>query len=180
MLKGIIISVILIIFPIFLGVETVFSKDIKRLCVLVKVFGIKILSGYFEVKNDGIYFHITAKKAIYIPYKSLFGFRKKMKPLQDYHFLKFYLTADIGSKNNSLTSMNLGFLLSYANWYVCRYFSLYKPYLDIQNNINVYENSSVFNLYFSGTIVFNLLMILLSIIKILTEKFIYAIGKGKQ
>lgn len=178
MLGAVIVSTIIIIFPIFLNIDIIFSKEAKRVIFLLRIFGfIKIISGYIERIEEGFAIHVSPKKAFIIAYDKIFGMRNKVKPLRDFHFIKVRSITELGSDKSIVAPLCAGFVFNYINWFLCRYFYVNKPHLDVKNDVNIYEEKNVFNIYFSGTVVFNLFMIILSAIKILTEKIIYAIGK---
>ncbi len=175
-----IISVILI-FPIFINIELFFSKNLKRLFFAFRLFGfISIIGGYIESVKEGFALHITEKKAFILSYSTLLNMRKKVKPLKDYHFKTIYSLSEIGYKDNSVAAVSVGFMINYIGFFVCRTLENEKPYLSIRNDINIYEGEDIFNYYFSGTVIVNILTVLLSIIKIIAGKVYYAIRKGIQ
>ena len=172
---------IFLIFPIYLNGYFYFSLDVKKLFFSIKIFKvIKILSGYAELKNDGVFIHLTRKKAIFIPYSNITSMNKKVKPLKDYHIIKWELEADLGFDANTLLALETAFIVNYITSFINWITSNMKPYLIIKNNVNVYEAQNVFRMYFYGTVLLNLLMIILSLIKIVLEKIIYALSARKQ
>ncbi len=153
----------------------------KKLFFSIKLFKVfKIFSGYAELKKDGIFIHLTHKKAILIPYSSLTGMKKKIKPLKDYHIIKWEFEADLGFATKTVLALETAFFVNYITSFINWLTSNIKPYLIIKNNVNVYESQNVFKMYFYGTILLNLLMIILSLIKIVLEKIIYALSTRKQ
>ena len=176
----IIISFICIIFPIFLNINLFFSKNLKKLFFSLSIFKIIKFGGYVEKIKEGFAIHFSEKSAIIVPYKSLFGMGKTIKPLQDYHFIKLKTLLEIGDKEQVLLPMTIGFLINYFNMFLDWFLFNRKPYLDLDNKVSVYEGEDVFNVYLNVLVVFNLLMVLISILKILVGKIIYAIGSKKQ
>ena len=172
---------ILLIFPIYLNGYLYFSLDVKKLFFSIKLFkAIKLFSGYAELRKEGIFIHLTRKKAILIPYSSLTSMKKKVKPLKDYHIIKWEFEADLGMENNTLFALETAFFINYFTSFINWLTSNIKPYLIIKNNVNVYDSKNVLRLYFYGTVLLNSLMILLSLVKILLEKIIYALSNGKE
>ena len=100
--------------------------------------------------------------------------KKSVEPLKDYHFIKIKTQLDVG-RNYSLVqplcaAFSLGYVYNVVNWIIfCQ-----KPYVKFDNNIRIYEDEDVFELYFRASVIFNLLMIILSIVKILVGKMAYA------
>ena len=163
------------IFPISLKGNLYFNNEEKRINYTIKIYGIfKILYGYFELDKDGVIIHLTKRKAILIKYSDILSIRKKFKPLKDYHLLKFNSRLDVGNLENEL-SIGLISLYGFINQILGEIFSMVKPYFNFNNTINIYENSNVLNYKCSAILVFNLLMILISALKIFVEKIIYAI-----
>lgn len=177
MLIASIIIFSILIFPLFLNIDVYFSHSAKKLFFGLDLFGfIKFLSGYAQLANDGIVLHLSDKKAVIIFYKNITVMGKSVKPLRDYHIIKTDLNIEIGSENS--------FLAATAAAYTIKFFSdifgfhVYnaKPYVRFNDNIKVYEKD-MFNIYAEFTVLFNTLMIIISLIKILTEKIFY--GKRK-
>ena len=144
----------------------------------IKLFRyITILFGNIEIIDVGVAIHVNNIKAFILYYKDIFSMRKKFKPLKDYHLYRLNSIINIGySKNYDLVS---SFSIMYNSIANCCGFvvNMIKPYLKIKNDINIYEDKDIFSIKVNFIILFNLLMILLSLVKILLEKFNYAIKK---
>lgn len=180
-LKTVLIIFTVLIFPIFVNFDFLLKKDLKRLFLGVHLFGmIPVAGGYVERGEKEFILHLSEKKAIILPYEKVFSIRKKFKPLKDYHFIGLWLVLDIGSDNGSVTPLAVGGITDYVLSIFKNYFYFSKPYLKINSTVNVFMGEDVFNVYFSGTVVFNFLMVVLSVAKILTEKIFYACRKGKK
>lgn len=169
-----------IIFPLFINVNIYFDKNLSKLFFSFSFLSIIRIGGYVEKISEGIAIHYSNKRAIIIDYKNLFKIKNKIKPLNDYHFIKFKSTIEIGGKNDVLNFVYLGFLINYIEnvfeWFIYNK----KPYVKLNNNVNVYTNEEVFKIYINVQILFNLLMVIISVIKILVGKSIYAIRNKKQ
>ena len=176
-LTVVLILFIIIIFPIFLGVDVCYLNSQKKIFYNIRLFDINIFSGYIEAKKDGIFIHLTKKKAFFIPYKSLFSMRKSIEPIRDYHLIKFNSIIEIQGKSSyNLTMIN--FIHNYVARQLSWFFYHKKPYFDFYNKIITNENEN-FNLdiFIDSVVLFNLLMIFMSFIKIIVGKVIYAIRK---
>jgi len=175
-----IISAILI-FPIFINFDLCFIKDNKKLYYKLSLFGIKVLRGYVELIKEGVVIHLNKYRAIIIPYKKLFGIRKKFKPLKDYHFIKFNSILELGGKNDLINAISAGFIHNYIFNYLEWFFYHKKPYVDLKYKTIIIKDTNKLNYYCNLTVIFNLLMVVISLIKILMEKIIYAIrNKARQ
>ena len=171
----------ILIFPILLNGNLSFNKNYKVINYNVKLFGfLKVLYGYFELDNEGIIVHLTKSKAILITFKDILSLRKKIKPLKDYHLFKFNSKLEIGAYGND-------YFIEFASFYTFltemlgNIFSVKKPYFEVNSNVIIYEDSDVIKYSCKANLVFNLLMVVISAIKIIVEKIIYAIkNRTKQ
>ena len=164
-----------IIFPIFINFDIYFNLDYKKLYYKISLFGfVKVISSYVEINDQGILIHLTKRKAILIPFYNLLDMKQKVKPIKDYHLIKFYSLLELGNKTDAVLALNICFLYNYFSNFIEWYFYHKKPYFKLINNSLFYEDKSVLNISIDATITFNLLMIFISIIKILVEKIFYA------
>lgn len=177
MLTVIIIAVILLIFPIFISGQFYFNKNEIKIYYKIKLFKfIKIIYGYAELLDDGIILHLTKNRAVLLPYSNIFEIRKKVEPLKDYHLITASLTTNLGSEDVFIPS-SAAFIVNYLYNYLKWFLHHKKPYFKFDNSVNVYVGASIFEVKFGGVVVFNLLMVVLSLIKILVGKVLYAIAK---
>ena len=98
----------------------------------------------------------------------------------DYHSIKIKTVTELGSADNEIAPFAAVFAASFINSFLVWFFALKKPYLKIENEFNVYRNENVFNAFCTSVFVFNFLMILISIIKIFSEKIIYAFKQRRK
>ena len=176
-LLAIIIIFIVLIFPIFLNLNFHYSMDAKKLFYQIKLFGfIKILGGYAQLIEEGVVIHLTKNKAIILPFSKIFDVRKKVEPLKDYHFIKLKTVTEIGVSDSAILPTVLSFSLSFIDKIVCWFLYNFKSQLDVDNRFFVFEGVDRLEIFCKLDVVFNILMIIISAIKILTEKVIYANG----
>ena len=170
-----------LIFPLFLNIDLAYTGENAKLYFGVRLFGfIKVISGYAEKIKEGFAFHLSEKKAYILSYKSLTGAKESIKPFMDYHFIKIRTVIETGNSDDAVAPLAAAFASSYINGIVCRIFSFKKPYLVLDNSFNVYLDRDVFNVFMKIDFVFNLIMVISSVIKIITEKIIYAIRQRKN
>lgn len=181
MLAVVIIVYVFLIFPIFLNINVKYSKNEKLLEYKIKMFNfITILFGNIELIDEGIAIHINNKKAILIFYKDIFSMRKKFKPLKDYHIFKFNTSISIGINENEMQTLNFIFLYNYIFNIVGQITNQIKPYLTLKSKINLFNKEDFLILLLKTTFVFNIFMVLISLIKIILEKIVYAIKTKSQ
>lgn len=177
MLAIVLIACVIIIFPLYINVYFIFILDDKKAYFSINIFGfIKLLSGYIEVENKNLVVHLNKNKAVIYQITSYELMKKKFKPLRDYHILKFNSNIDIGIAESTMSAVTICFILNYIEQFINWLIFNRKPYVINNNKFNIYEGKDVFNAYISCTIVLNLLMIIISIIKIIMEKMFYAIS----
>ncbi len=180
MLIAVSVIYLTLIFPIFVNVSGKISFNEKKANFSVSIYNlIKIINGFAKISTTGIILKIN-KSNKKILYKNLVNFRKKFKPLKDYHLISFYSRLELGSKQDLIKSLEISFLYNYVFQNVKWFYYHKKPYLRLKNSINIYDNKTFVDYFFNGTVVFNLLMVIISVIKILVEKIVYAITRKQQ
>ena len=123
---------------------------------------------------------IGKKKKIFIEFFNFFGLKQKIKPLKDYHFIKISSLFEFGRTKNSVSAGTICFIYNYILQIVNWYFYHKKPYLSLNNKTIFYENENVLKISVYATLVFNFLMVTISILKIILEKILYAIRRKKR
>jgi len=171
---------IFLFFPIYFKIRVWGTSEDKKLSYSLYVYGfIKIIRGYVEFLNDGICVHLTKKKAVIIKYNSLLNVKKNIEPLKDYHIISLKAYFEAGIKDKILLPFEISFLYSYFLSFLRWFMSNKKPYFNLDSRLILRENESHYKAFFEIRIIFNLLMVILSLLKILVEKIIYA-RKRKQ
>ncbi len=172
----VIITYIFLIFPIFVNIKVKYLKSAKMLEYKIKLFSfITLFFGYVELIDEGIAIHVNDKKAILIFYKDIFSMRKRFKPLKDYHIFRLNANASIGLLDDEVQRLNFIIIYNFIFNIIGQCANQIKPYLKLKSNIALYEKEDLFSFVIKTTIVLNMLMILISLIKIVLEKIIYAI-----
>ena len=87
---------------------------------------------------------------------------------------------DIGVDEITCEGLLVAQAINQLYGYITDYFSSTKPYLKMKNDIIIEEKIKKFKIYLNNVLVLNLLMILISMIKIMGEKIIYAIRKKQN
>ncbi len=170
-----IIAFVLIVFPIFISLDVVFDSDAKKLFFSIKMFGfIKIISGYCELIDVGIGIHVSKTKAFIIEYKKLLGLGKSFKPILDLHVLKINVLIENGSEDSQAVMLFINSFIALAGCYLKEWLAHNKPYLKYNLNVKMVEKKRK-NVYFTTTIVFNIFIVLLTLLKFIGEKIIYGI-----
>lgn len=168
------IIVCIMIMPLNISVNVAVVKKYRKIFFGIYLYGaIKIFGGYIEKISEGLAIHYTNKKAIIIRSKDLIGARKSIKPFMDYHFVKFKTLTETGV-GETVTHLYALLIINFINNATAKILNKKKPYLTIDNGFNLYANEDIFNLFLKSNVYLNLVMIVSSIIKVLTEKTVYA------
>ncbi len=176
----IIATLIIIIFPIFLNVKIVFD-DSNVLRYKINLFSIfKIFGGNVELLEDGIIIHLTKSKAILIKYSELIDLRKKFEPIKDFHLVQFITDIEMGAEDILDASGIISFSYLLISSIIKCIVNTFKPYVEMKTNIKISESKDIFGIKVRITLIFNLLIVIISAIKILMEKIIYAIKNTRQ
>lgn len=180
-LTAFIIIFSVIIFPIFITIRISFNKKNEKLYYSIVVFGcIRLLNGYIEIIKEGIAIHLTKYKAIIIPLKNILEMRKKIKPLKDYHVIRFDIKLVFGVNESLIIPISISFVIRYLLQFIEWFLYNKKPYVKINTDISIYEDKDIAELNAKATAVFNLMMVVISLIKIGVEKVFYAIKNREQ
>lgn len=171
------ILVIVLIFPIISDIELLYTgKDSCYFCF--SVFGLHVFYGLIKKETASLSIHTNFfHKQLTI--KSPYEIKKSIKPLNDYHFIKLNALIDAGQEDEYEATFNTTLILSTLFNGIIDIVKYEKPYLDLNYYVNLYDKN-ILKVYIRSVIIFNILMIILSLIKILTEKTIYAIRTRKQ
>ena len=170
----------LLIFPIYLTINLNFDYELKQLNFKAKIFGVKVLTGFVVTNKRSFSVIFWGKKRKEIPYENLLNVKEKVKPLIDYHVIKADILTQIGNGDGIIYPLCVGFISSFISNILGYVLDKKKPYVRLKNNTEIYEDEYLFRVNCTLGIVFNLLMILLSLIKILTEKIINGLRKQNK
>jgi hypothetical protein len=171
---------LLLVFPLFLNFNGYYCSG-NKIFFYFELFGfIKILSGYAQVYKDGIGIHLTDKKALFIPFSNFLGLGKSIKPLKDYHLIKASIYFDLPGEKDLVTTVVLSFLIDFIANFISFNLKNVKQYVKTKTNTIINQHRELFALSLNFTVVFNIFMIVLSLIKMLMEKIYYETRKRKQ
>jgi len=161
-----------LIFPLFLNIKVSYLNEYKKLFISLRLFNfIKIIGGYFTFEKDATFFHVSTDKAYIFKYK-LPKFDKKFKYLKDYKLYSCNLIWELGKYDPFLPFMVGHFINTIFNIYTSVRINKRKK-INLTNNVIIFENENKLNLSLSATIQFNILTIIITLIKLFLEKTIW-------
>ena len=178
----IVAAVILLIFPLFLKVTLELNGGEKAAFFTLKLFGINIGKGRLVLSDekDGVRLYKKGKLVKTIYWRQMFSFNTAIKPFSDYSIISVKTCLTLGREESVMAPIIITNILSFISEFFKWFFALNKPYLKINDSYFIEEKQDVFDLKISIRILFNVLMVLLSIIKIVTEKIANGTKSRKQ
>ena len=168
---------LVLIFPFFPSIYLYLKKDEKSAGFLVKLFGIKVFYVTATLKNNGLYVKKTFKKPYLIKFSLPKNVRGNIKKVKKIGILSVNAVIKIGLGENDVSSFLGVSILQNAEMAVFNALKTDKPHLKLKNEINVYDNSNVFDLSLKIKAVFNVIDVLTVLFYNLTEKIHYGITK---
>ena len=168
---------LVLIFPFFPSIYLYLKKDEKSAGFSVKLFGIKVFYVTATLKNNGLYVKKTFKKPYLVKFSLPKNVRGNIKKIKKIGILSINSAFNIGLGENDL-SVFLGVSVI-QNAQIAAFSALKtdKPHLKLKNQINVYDNSTVFDVAIKVKAVFNMIDVLTVLFYNLTEKIHYGITK---
>lgn len=98
---AVLLSAIVLLFPIFLNVNFFIDlQDKKGWFSLYVLHSIKIYGGYATLYKEGIAFHLTDRKAILLPYSEMINTRQKFEITRGFRLLTYSHVLEIGSSED--------------------------------------------------------------------------------
>lgn len=180
MLWLVIFLYIAIIFPIFINVKLFYLTGGKKIYCLVSLFNkFKIISGYVTLNLSEIVLNLSSSKSIIIPYKNLF-ISGNFKLFKDFHVFSFFMDIDYGCKDQLEKVLIYKGLIEILlnNFYVI--IKNKKDYLRLEFVSGINFSAEESKIYIKTNLVLNLLTVIFTLIKTLSEKIKNGIVRSKQ
>ncbi len=171
---------IFLFFPIKLYINIAYFSELEKTFFSVYFYKLfKIKSGYITLNSDGIFIHLTDKKAVFLPFKNIKNSKNVLKFYKDFHFNDLYIVIETNLEN---IENKLPFFMLY-NYVFNTYAQILnerKPYVKLKSAVCFTQNYSQTNLYIKTKIYVNLLVLIVNLIKTALEKILNAKRKTKQ
>ncbi len=166
---------VLLIFPIFIKIRVYADCINLELYFNILLFNVfKGLYGKVNLSKKNVNIWLKNKKTMCYPISIIFDIQKPFKPLNDYHLITFKSIVEVGVNTANCNVLMFTQAVNQAFGYVANYVSVSKPYVKLRNDIIIKEKNEKLQIYINTIFVFNFLIVLMSFIKILGEKIIYA------
>lgn len=172
------IALLILYMPIIFGVKLYFDKDVGELQFSIFIYRtIKILSGKVKFTKKRAVIRV-GKKRLSFHYKQLFDGQKKLDIFKQFEICDIFTTLEIGSNNDRISPLLIAAAYNTTTSIALANLKNKNSLLDGKNNINVYDDKSVFKYKLCINFLFNVLLLLIAILKKVLEKIIN--GKRKN
>ncbi len=173
----VIIAVILLIFPFFVSIYFSVQKTEKTLRFAITVFGITVFRFNAALFGSGIFVNRTFKKPYKLEFTPVFdGKMIKFPKLKGVSVLSVRGVSRVGFEDDFFITLYMSALF-FAENAIFRAFNIKKPHLQIKNDLNLYQDKNIFDVFLRLNVVFNSVDIIYILINFLSEKIRYAIGR---
>ena len=170
MIIAVLISVFLLLFPIFLTINIYTDLEKKRIWFSLYVLhGIKIYGGYVSMYGEGFAFHLTKNKAVLLPFKELINAPNKFKITRGFSVIAFNYVAELGSE------LGQNMVLAAALLRIAS--DLFGVYLISKKQCDAYKGDIYFRLGWNNfkislraILAFNVLLLFVAAVKIFLQK----------
>ncbi len=172
-------GVLLYLFPVFLWAEVYADAGERKAWFSLSLFRIfRIFGGYAEVRKEGLALHLTEKKAVLLPYAAIGETRKKFEIAQGFQLWQFRQVVETGGAGKPY-GVILAALIQTAAAQAFAILKTRHPFLSVRNSI-LLENRAVFKVSIETAVVFNGLVVTVTLIKKGLEVFLNWIRKKRS
>lgn len=170
---------LIFLLPIVLSVKIDFDLEDKKIVYVILIYKFKIIKGEATFTNKKIILRAN-KKIVKYPYNAIVKKRTGLKSLKGFTICSLKAKLNLSDDENVLEA--LMFANAY-NVFATTFITNLKnknPLFDAHTTVNVYEGIKCFNFYLKISILFNLLMLLVALARILWGKLFDGKRKNKQ
>ena len=172
------LGTLLFFFPVFVYLDTYVDVRENKCWFALSLFKFfKVFGGYLQVKQEGLVFHITEKKAVILPYKQMAPMRKKFEVTKGFQLWRFHQIVETGGEGEP-TGVLIGALLMTLGGQIFSVLHTLHPFLSLKNGVLLTETPNL-KLTFQAVTVFNGLILSIAIGKKLLEAFLNWIRKKR-
>lgn len=173
----IVIAIFILIFPFFVSIYFSAQKNEKTIRFAITVFGKTVFRLNAAIFGSEIFVNRTFKKPYKLKFTPFFrGKMMKFPKIKKISVLSVRVLTRVGFKDNFFIPFYMN-SLNFAENAVFKAFENAKPYLKIKNDLNLYQDKNVLDVFLRVNTVFNLVDIIRIFINILSEKISYAFGR---
>jgi len=176
---GTLIGAIIILFPIFVCIDTHLDVRANKVWFSVRLFYfLKLVGGYMQLTSEGIAIHLSKKKGIILPYSQLLDTRKKFDITSGFQLIRLHSSLETNGANEAYGIL-IASAFQTASYIVFSFLTAQHPFISLENNILLSRQN---NLTVSMHMVtcFNLLILLIAVCKKILEGIINGTKKKNR
>ena len=174
-----IIIYILIILPLVVKMSAFLNINSKRLCLTLYIFNIKITDLLFELTSKGFYlYYFNSYK--FFKFKNLINMKGSFQMLNDFSVTKINSLIEVSSENDLIKFITISYIYMFIITNLGFFLKINKPYIKFENGCNIIEKESNLLINLDLTIIFNLISLISTLIKLIIRKIQNAKRKNSQ
>ncbi len=173
------LGMLFFLFPIFVYVDgyvDVFENKCWFSISFYRFF--RVYGGYFQLAQDGIVFHLSKKKAIFLPYKEMSGARKKFEVTKGFQLWRFHQIVETGGAQK-IYGVVIASLMQSVSGAVFSALQTRHPFLSLRSSTLLTEENTL-KISLQAATVFNGLVLTIAIMKKVLEGIINWIREKKS
>ena len=176
----ILLIVMLVLFaPFTVSASAFFDKDRKKLNLGIYMFSrIRILDISITPQKDGAEI-LLRKKRIFYPYKNLMKNKVDLNLFYGFNVSALTLLIESGSLTDRIIPIIISAVSVASGSVLFSIIKTYNPAIEAYNGVIIYENKDILRINANVSVLFNLALLAVMLIKIILEKFINGKRKSK-
>ncbi len=173
------IGTLFYLFPIFVYVDSYVDVKENKCWFSISLYRIlKVFGGYLQLTKEGIAFHLTKKRAVFLPYKQMAATRKKFEITKGFQLWRFHQTVETGGAEK-VSGIIVAAVLQSVGAAIFSILKTLHPFLSLKNNTLLSETPNL-KITLQAATVFNGLVLTIAIEKKFLEIIIKWIREKKS
>ena len=170
---------LLFFFPVFVYADAFVDVRENKCWFALSLFKyLKVFGGYFQIRKEGIVFHLTEKKAVILPYRQMASTRKKFEITKGFQLYRFHQIVETWGEGEP-AGVLIGAVLLTAASVIGSVLTTRHPFLSIRNGTLLTGRADL-KLTVQAVTIFNGLILSIAIGKKILEALINWIRKKRS
>ncbi len=170
---GCFISLFFLFFPMFTQLIVFFDINTGKLCFSLYLFKfIKIYGGYVTLCDKGLVFHLSLTNAVLLPWQEILAQKKKLEITKGFQIVEFSQIIELGNGINADTKILLSTVSTILSNIILSISKEKKNFIDYKSGTLLLHSADKVKLNVSITAVYNGLVLIIALCKILIQKVI--------
>ena len=172
-------SVAGLIFPVYVHADVYADLGENKCWFAVGLYKhLKLFSGYFRFRKEGIALHLSRKKAILLPYGKMADTRKQFEITKGFQICRFHQIVEVGTLGSG-AGIAIAALVQALSAQVFSVLQTDHPFLSLRNSTLLTEQRSL-KTSFQSVLVFNGLVLAVAMSKKILEALLNWIRRRKS